>query len=298
MSDTHTIHCLSRAVSRITHMDRVEGNEALIAREAVLTPAGMRFVPTLSANALRHRMIRGPGGRFLVERWDLAGKLDMRTLNFLLHGGSLTESTSRNDTRAVAEFYRLFPLYRLIGGSLPNAILPGSLNVGRGVLACAENAGRLRATVPWDVPTNLRPAEYFVEGYQYTRSDVRNSSRDLIDPNEVAGDTQLMPFSGQAIVAGAVFVHDLIAQHVGPLELGALLLSLSLWCDAGGTIGGQSSRGHGRLDMSIHCPDLDGVKLIADYIAHVDSVREAAILWLLSAFGATEAKPKKKKGAA
>lgn len=302
MAETYAIHCLSTTLSPLTHMSGTEGNEAVLMREPVLTRDGVRRIPCLSGNALRHRLVREPGARFLVERWGLGGTLTLRQLNFLFHGGALTESTARQDTRGWATMHRLFPLLRLIGGSLPDAILPGSLIVNRGVLVCRENAPRLRGLVPFEVPGNLRPAEAFVEGYQYTRGDARNTAADLARADDEAlSATNLMIFSGQSVIAGAAFAHGFVAQHVGELELGALLLSLSLWRDAGGTVGGQSARGHGRLGTLIQCePAVDAAALMAAYAAHVDAVRDEAVAWLDKAFDPPPEKPvkggKAKKG--
>jgi len=293
MSQTYQIHCLSTALSRIT-----EGNEALLARQPVMTPDGKRFIPCLSGNALRQRMVRGPGGRYLIERWGLRGKLTLRQLNFMLHGGALTESTNRQDSRGMAEFHRLFPLYRLIGGCLPDAILPGSLIVDAGTLVCRENAGRVRAMVPadCDVPDNLRGAEAFVDGYQYTKSDARNTAADLVPPDAPGDESNLMIFAGQSVTPGAAFVHSFIAKNVSELEVGALLMSFSLWQASGSTIGGQSARGHGRLETLIQCnPDVDAEDLIEAYAAHVESVKDEAPAWLENAMKPKPVDPKKAK---
>jgi len=296
-TQTYKIHCLSEALSPITHMSRTEGNEALINREEIHTPNGRRFMPFLTGNALRHRMVRDPGARFLLRRWELEGKLNMRALNFLFHGGTLTEGSGREDTAGVADLYRLFPLYRLLGGSLPGQIVPGSLIAEQGVVICRENLPRLRGCCPFDLPGNLRSAEEFVGGWQYTRSDVRISSPDLASRDAEGDKLQLMPFTGQSIIPGAMIWHGFIAQHAGELEMGALLLSIALWLDQGATIGGSSARGHGRLATSIHLePEVDVTALMQAYIAHVDAVREEAIAWLNAAFEAKSAKKSKKGG--
>lgn len=304
MSATYTVRCLSTALSPITHMARTEGNEAVICREPVATDNGIAWVPCLSGNALRHKLVREPGARFLIERWRLAGALTMRQLNFLFHGGQLTESSSRQDTKGVAELHRLFPLIRLIGGSLPNAILPGSMICDRGILVCRENTARLRALVPdgWEVPGNLRPSHSYVEGYQYTRGDSSRGREARLsapqDPDARPPDSNLMIFAGQSVIPGAVFWHGFTLQHVSELELGALLLSLSLWIADGGRIGGQAARGHGRLATEINIsPAVDGTELVKAYIEHVDAVREEAVAWLHDAFAAPPPKPAKKPAA-
>lgn len=278
MSKTITIDCLSTVLSPLTHMARTEGNEAVIAREAVVTPQGIRWVPVVTGNALRHRMVREPAARFLLDRWGCVGTMSMPMLNLLFHGGNLTGSTNRVDTDGTANVFRWLPILKLLGGALPDAILPSSLRMGRGVLACRENASRLQAMFGDDVPAGLRTAESFCDSYQYTRGDARKTVLDAPEAGKL-DDSNLMIFSGQCVVSGSILCHRIVVEHANDLELGCLLLAISHWRSAGGTVGGQASRGHGVLDTLLrHDLDYDG--LIAAYIAHVDAMKDEAIAWL------------------
>ncbi|HZT79612.1 MAG TPA: hypothetical protein VFA26_05305 [Gemmataceae bacterium] len=292
MSQTYRVLCLSEAVSPITHAARSAGNELLIAREPVVTPRGVAWVPFLSGNALRHRLVREPGVRWLISRYGLAGQLTLAGLNFLLHGGSLTEGGGRRSPQRIADMYRLFPLLRLLGGSLPDQIVAGWLLSGRGTLVCRENAEALAALLPegWTLPdAPLRPAEDFVSGFQYVRGDAR--ARDVRLLADAAGegedeggeDSTQMIFAGQAVTRGACFLHAFTLPHVSELELGALLWSLQLWQAAGGTVGGQGARGHGRLRTAVHA-GADAAAAVRAYLDHADAVRDEAVAWLHAAF--------------
>jgi hypothetical protein len=294
----YTVFCLSEAISPLTHMRGVSGNEALVMREPVTTPRGVVWVPSLSGNAIRHRFIREPGWRWLIERWGLAGQLTLPQLNYCFHGGNLTEGGGRENTRQIADMQRLFPLQRLLGGALPSQIVSGSLDVWRGRLVCEENRAGLAADLPadWELPAPvLRPAECFVSGYQYTRGDARKTALDLLpSPNSdgerqrgenADGSSNLMIFSGQSVTRGALFTHGFVLKHVSELELGALYLSLRLWQAAGGTIGGQASRGHGRLKTRLFV-DADLEAAASGYAAHCDATKEEACRWLAEAFAA------------
>lgn len=302
MSKTYQVQAISEVLSPLTHMKGVEGNESLIAREPVTTPAGIRFVPHISGNAIRHRLVRDPGAWFLVDEWDLAGKLSMSQLNMLFHGGNLTEGGGRENTARISDMERLFPLIRLLGGSLPSQILSGSMLAWRGTLVCEENRDRLGRLVPdgWMTSRRLRPAESFVDSYQYTRGDATKTAASALPPGAYEGPSNLMIFSGQCVLAGAMFVHGFVLQNVSDLELGALLLSLRLWQSRGGTVGGQSARGHGRLKTSLSItPDgADEEAVVGAYVDHVRSVKDEAVAFLNSCFAAPkEAKePKAKKG--
>lgn len=296
MSQDYRVVCLSETISPLTHMSGSRGNVSVVARELVATDRGVAAVPALSGNAIRHRLVRQPGFRWLIDEYALPGRLTLPQLNFLFHGGSLTEGGGRENMRRIAEFHRLFPLGRILGGCLPNQVLAGSLQVHRGTLVCEEQRARLThvlgETLP---PVRFRAAESFLSQYQYTRGDAVKTAGRLLAPAAAVGqstvdESNLMIFSGQSVIAGAVFVHGFALPHASEVELGALLWSLRLWQAAGGTIGGQSARGHGRLRLSILAAEWDGDAAVAAYQDHAMSVRDEAVAWLDEVFGGAVAK--------
>ena len=286
----------SECVAPMTHMKGVEGNEALIAREPVDTPAGKRWVPMLSGNALRHRLVREPGGLWLIDRLGIRGKLTLKQLNFLLHGGNLTDSTGREDTSRIADMQELFPLLRLMGGALPDQILKGSLLAWRGMLLCEENRQHLAMNLPdgFTLPEqSLKPSEHFVEDYQYTRGDAAKRPELYAPDPAVEPTSNLMIFSGQQVIRGAVFVHGFEIPHGSELELGCLIHALTVWQQTGGSVGGMSSKGHGRLETSIIGDEIDQTSIVDAYIAHVDANADRCRKWLADVFKAKEKKKAK-----
>lgn len=290
----YTIHCLSEAVSPITHMSGSVGNEGIVAREPVHTARGIMYVPFLSGNAIRHRAVREPGVKWLIDRYGLRGKLTLAQLNFLLHGGNLTQSNAHENTQRIAELHRVWPLLRLLGGCLPDQILSGSLDAWRGTLVCEENRDSLQKTLPYLPTERLLSSERFASSYQYTRGD--GAKTGLSDEPRNDLPSNMMIYSGQAVTRGAVFHHGFVLRHVSELELGALLLSLRLWQATGGTIGGNARLGHGRLQLTLlDIEDTDD--RVNAYIQHVDDMREPAIAWLNDAFTPKAELREKKKAA-
>lgn len=293
----YTVICLSEAMSPISHASGSVGNEQVIAKEAVVTPRGTRWVPMLSGNALRHKCVREPGVLYLIDQWGLRGKLTKLQLNFLLHGGNLTESTAGEDTSRLATLNQLFPLLKVCGGCLPNQIIKGSLQAWRGALVCEENRAYMRGVLPehWLPAERLQSCERMIGNWQYTRGDGGKS--DIAIPETEATSSSLMIFAGQAVNRGAMFVHGFQLSHVTELELGALLLSLELWQESGGTIGGQAARGHGRLKTAINLVGHDDAgAAVAAYERHVIDHREECVAWLNDVFAPPkETKPKKGK---
>jgi hypothetical protein len=259
-------------------MQGTAGNVAIVARETVMTPIGVRSVPFLSGNAMRHRAVREPGMLWLIHEYGLAGNLRLSQLNFLLHGGNLTESTATENTNRIAEAHRLWPLLRLCGGCLSNQILSGSLIVTRGTLVCEENRQSIKC-IP-DEP--LLSAESMIHEYQYTRGNAANLA---IHEETVTEDASTqMIFSGQAVARGSWWQHGFIIRSEDPVLIGALLWSLRLWQESGGTIGGQGSRGHGHLRLHIVDPPVDIDNAIGAYVDYARSVKEEAVDWIKEAW--------------
>jgi len=294
------ILCLSRALSPITHMAGSVGNEALISRESVRLPDGSeQLIPKLSGNALRHCTVRSPGMRYLVDRYGLSGELTLEQLNFLFHGGALTESTGRENTQRIVDMAESWRLLRLLGGALPNQILQGCLRVGIGILACEENRQRIEAILGEETLSGLPPllpAESFVKGFQYTTYDATQHEPELAAKAKPGPESDpRMIYAGQSIQPGAYFVHDYTLLDPTEIEVGCLLWSLNLWQESGGVIGGMSAKGHGRLHTRIVLDGFDTDMCVRKYLDTVHEMGEKARQWLVSAFGKPEKKPKKPK---
>ncbi len=279
MRKNYTIKCLSQSRGPITHMSGTAGNEAIVAREPVIVDGEIRHVPFLSGNALRHRCVREPGMMWLIEQYGLRGELTLTQLNFLIHGGNLTESNAHENTARIAEMHRTWPLLKLIGGSLPNQILAGTMDVWRGSLVCRENARSIGSDFALN-GIELLSSESMIGNYTYTRSDaaklgIASQEMSALDPK-----SNLMIFSGQSVIAGSMFTHGFTVRGATTVELGALLWSLRLWKESGGTIGGAAAKGHGRLDT--HLVDLDVAQdaVCQEYIDHAISMKDDAVKWL------------------
>ena len=279
-----TIQCLSETLSPMTHMQGVAGNQAIIAREPVVTDRGLVWVPYLSGNAMRHRAIREPGMLWLIDQYDLRGKLSLEQLNCLLHGGNLSESNAHENTKRIAEMHRTWPLLRLVGCSLPNQIIPGCIDAWRGMLVCEENRQTLAALFPGIPRERLFSAERFIGEYQYTRGDAGKRAIHSQAETALEPQTNLMIFAGQCVQRGAMFHHGFVLKHVSEIEVGALLWSLRLWQAEGGTLGGSAAKGHGRLQCRILCDGIDQDAACRQYVEHAMAMKDDATAWLTGAW--------------
>ena len=300
------ILCLSKALSPITHQMGTVGNESIVNTEPVRTPLGVRSVPVLSGNAIRHRMVRHPAAEHLVDAYELAGTLTKDELNLLYHGGLRRESSTRTSLRRNADIDRVLPIMSLLGACLLDTIRAGSLIAMRAILVCRENAPRIRQLVPteWQSEADisgLAPARAFVEKWQYVRGDLSTAAKhrlpsdaEAVDGDEKAKKTDTFPFSGTCVIAGSEWLHGFVLPRRNDMELGCLFHSLRQWEAAGATIGGQQSRGHGRLQLGYNVPgDIDVDALVEQYDEHVVASRDEAVALIRSFYAAPATRPKK-----
>lgn len=280
--------CLSRSESPITHQLGTVGNESVVNTEDVRTPLGNIKVPVISGNAIRHRMLRAPAADYLVEKLELTGKLSRDTLNLLYHGGLKREKAKRPSLAGIAEMQRLFPMFRLLGACLPEAIVSGDLSAYRAMLACRENMDRIAALVPddWCAGEYLAPATSFVERWQYVRGKLTHAMAATSSDSTNEDDSKMMPFAGTCVIPGSEWVHGFSLVKCSTLDFGCVMHSLREWDKQGASIGGQSSRGHGVLSLSWWCDhEFDVEACIAEYEQHVADNADACREFLSRCYG-------------
>lgn len=297
---TYKITCVSKTLSPLSHMSGTAGNEQVIMREPICYSGGLRYVPAITGNAIRHRAIRAPLAQHIVETWDLDGQLTIAQLQFLFHGGTLFRKGGRISLAEQDALYRLMPAIQMLGCSLPGQIVPGNLYVHRGTLVCRENRERLARLLPPELasglPEDLRPATDFIGSYQYTRNvhDMSAPTVQAKDAEDQDARADMMIFGGQTVITGAMFVHGFQLVNATTIEVGAIWYALNQWQANGGTIGGMASKGHGRLETSLAIdPPVDWLDQAADeYQAHILAVASDGRAFLDAAF----AEPIKRKG--
>ena len=286
----------------------VSGNESLLNREPVLYNHAIRYVPVLSGNAIRHKMVWHPGAYHLIKTCGLVGKLTLDQANYLFNGGSLTESSTADNLAKIVEMQELLPLIRLLGGALRNQVIGGSLIVKRGMLVCEENRALIERELPEyllkELPEQrLRSCEDFISRFQYTRMDaVKLGVVDSSERDEREKSNQMI-YAGQSIIAGSVFYHGFILQNVSQLEVGAILNALYAWDKFDSAIGGMSRIGHGALRTSFAMEggegffgnELNPAGLIIEYQNHCEENRDKIVSWLNNAFPRKEKIVKEKK---
>lgn len=239
---------LLKTLSPLTHGAETAGNESIIRREAVSTPVGVRHVPVLTGNSLRHRLLREPIANAICSGGWRCSKEQVR---WLFNGGALSGKHPNVDVRRIVRCMELMPHIEALGCSMPDQIVSGKLEMGLGWLACAETMPILNAIVPqgWIGKESLLPSHEFLGRNQYYRHDVSASrGGQFVAGDEADGEFKGMPHGGEHVVPGAAFVCAIHADGLSQMACSAVKYALEEWAAAGATVGGQSSRGHGAVD--------------------------------------------------
>jgi hypothetical protein len=265
---------LLQALSPITHGAETAGNSQLIRRESVATPLGVRSVPTITGNSLRHRLIREPIADDLCAGWQVTKE----QLRWLFNGGALDGKAPNVDVRRMEECFRLLPHTELLGCSLPDVIVTGKLDMGIAWLCCAETTGIITASLPaafaGDLPL-LTPSHEYLSRIQYYRHDAaRQRIGNLLESDRDGADYAGMPHGGEHVIPGALFLCAFHAHGASDLAASALLYALQRWCTMGATVGGQSSRGHGVVQPYLWTDREVSADLYRQHLAdHTDEIR-------------------------
>lgn len=238
---------LLKTLSPITHGAETAGNESIIRREAVSTPVGVRHVPVITGNSLRHRLLREPVANAIAQDWQCSKE----QLRWLYNGGALAGKTDATDVKRIERARTLLPHVEAIGCSMPDAILAGKLEMGIAWLVCLETMPVIKAALSdeWYDATPIAPAHEFLSRNQYYRHDATRQRSELMDDEEKAElDYKGMPHGGEHVVPGAAFVATIHADGLSPLGCSSVVWAIEQWAKAGATVGGQASRGHGAVD--------------------------------------------------
>lgn len=234
---------LLKTLAPITHGAETSGNESIIRREAVNTPVGVRHIPVITGNSLRHRLLREPHANVVSQD----GGYSKEQIRWLYNGGALDGKHDGIDIRRVNQARELLPHVEALGCSLADTIVAGKLDMGVAWLACSETAEIVQAIIPgeWGAFPQLSPHSEFLSRNQYYKHDAAHS---LASTNDERIKFEGMPHGGEHVVPNAAFVLSINADMLSELGRSAVMYGIEEWAAAGATIGGQASRGHGVVE--------------------------------------------------
>jgi CRISPR type IV-associated protein Csf2 len=276
---TLSLNMTMRAVSSLSHNGgESHGTETLFRRVKIIDAESQEAeVPEISGNAMRG-LLRDLANSHLCRALgfgeDGAG-LPLPAFHFLFSGGGLHAASNGLQIAQYKLLRDTIPTVSIFGGGIGNALLPGKLRCGHGVLVCAENKLRLPVELR-DHPLASRSMYEYLSTVMNVRKDDSKDVRKhpLIEAGarkflEAAQDAKLkakiegeveaasprgastqMMYTTEVIIAGSLLSWRIHLDDVTELEWEAFLCALAElrrkpW------IGGKSGTGHGEIEL--HC---------------------------------------------
>lgn len=270
------------AIARAWHRAEREADKAAqmlmrqrasFAADALVVRRGSSYVvevPAISANGLRHQLLRGPLYQHLTRRLGLRqgkpgeGDLPPGVEALLYNGGSIDGGAKApSDAFALTWDVRAaYPSLDLLGGCLDGFDLGESRVKVHGWLVCRENREALVGTEAYDCDEAEVSIFEMLDDVTHTRQAGRT------------GDGQML-WSFESLAAGAKVLVRLSLDHQTPdLTHGALVTGIEEYLDVP-LVGGQSARGCGLMrGQWLAEPRHDLAELYEEYLeAHGEELR-------------------------
>ncbi len=243
-------------------------------------------LPAISANGVRHQLVRGPGWRDLAQRLGFAseyageGPLEQAVETLFDNGGNIKSGAtmpnvpleqvvamfanggfkeSGSSERAqgfylAAQIRKAYPLLDLVGG-VCNAFDLGESRLKVGTwLICRENADALPPQVAALETAQLSAFDFL--------SEITRTRQAVMDRGQ-------MIYNYEVLIKGAqVYTEFSLAPFTPELTRGALVSALDFYQEQEHVLAGQGARGHGKVDLAwANEPDLVARDHYRDYLA-------------------------------
>jgi len=223
-------------------------------------------VPAISVNSLRHQLVREPAWLHLCHALGFApaargeGEIPIHAEAVFYNGGNIKAGAQQpaNAFFLAGEIRKAYPVLDLLGGTTASFDLGESKLKMSAWIVCAENRAAL--------PESLRATPQ-AQTSVFEMLDNMTHTRQA----SPGGEGQMI-YNYEVLVAGTqVYVELVLTPYTTELTRGALAAALLYYAANSRVIGGQSARGHGRMQMTLLTDMPDGLDA---YLAHLDANRE------------------------
>lgn len=243
------------AKSPISHISEAISTNSYLVQEPILQADGeIEEVFCYSGNAWRGQL-RDLCATYFLNKLNMQVSLD--AFHLLFSGGKIGGDQSIDIDQAKL-MRKIVPMVSLFGGGIGNQILAGKMKVGNSYPVCQE-------ALP------VIAQRYHEQAHKISYSDLTfeksftrfDDVKDLQKQANVLPDNLLLEHKGkkkkdnevstqmrmtsELLVAGTTLAHEIDLVQVSEVELGALVSALTLFAQAP-YIGGQSNKGHGRVE--------------------------------------------------
>lgn len=251
--------------SPLSHISESISTTSYLVQEPILQENGeIEEVFCYNGNAWRGQL-RDLAASYLLDKLGITVSVD--GFHLLFSGGKIGGDQAI-DINQAKSMRRAIPMFSVFGGGVGNQIIAGKLKVGSSYPVCLEAIPALserwlneavklsyrdmtteKSFTRFDDAKNLDKQEY-VNALDLPMLEGGKKKKD----NDVS--TQ-MRMTSELLIVGVKLVHEIDLVQVSDVELGAFISALHRFAHTP-YIGGQSNRGHGRVDYRAVIVDSDG----------------------------------------
>jgi len=255
MNNNYRIYGRFITRSPLSHISESESTCSFLVQDPILQPDGeIEEVFAYNGNAWRGQL-RDLSATYLLEK--LGMKVDLDAFHLLFSGGKIGGDQSIDIAKAKL-MRKVVPHISIFGGGIGTQIMQGKLKVGSSYPLCVEALPVLHSQY-YQQAKNISYADLTTEK-SFTRFDDSKNfdlhdKVSLIDQHLLETKTRKkdgdvstqMRMTSELLIAGVTLAHEIDLVSVDDIELGAFVSALVQFAQAP-YIGGQSNKGHGRVD--------------------------------------------------
>lgn len=279
-----------RCLTPMVHNAGTVRNRTYVNRQSFAGDGRLSRVPIISANSLRHNLLREPLGLDLIDRYNLKEQLTKPQLRLLTAGGNqASEKGGRIDLQDEQKLRRAIPAISLLGAGLPTGPIESRITVSDGVLLCRESLPIVSMIAPeLDLPRSMWSAIQLVADAQHFAPDPSHKLGFALDEKSKLDEFDDNIFAGEYVIPGSVFLVEITANRLSDAEQSAIKYGLDLWATGGGLLGGKQAHGRGRTECMVfgELPDSQV------YFDESQAQKPQAMDWLAQLGGSQKSKPK------
>ena len=253
--NNYRIYGCFKTKSPLSHISESISTNSYLVQDPILQPDGeIEEVFAYNGNAWRGQL-RDLSATYLLEK--LGMKVDLDAFHLLFSGGKIGGDQSIDIAKAKL-MRKVVPHISIFGGGIGTQIMQGKLKVGSSYPLCVEALPVLHSQY-YQQAKNISYADLTTEK-SFTRFDdsknfdlhdkVKVDEQHLLETKQKKkeGDVSTqMRMTSELLIAGVTLAHEIDLINIDEIELGVIVSALTLFAQAP-YIGGQSNKGHGRVD--------------------------------------------------
>lgn len=236
-------------------------------------------IPAISANTIRHQMVRAPGWIFLAHTLGIApaqrnkGEIPPGAEGIFVNGGNIAAGKTQpsNAWKLAGEIRGVFPHLDLVGGCTDSFDIGESCLSVSAWLVCKENAENLSESLQSTARAKMSAFDML---------DEMTRTRQAISQGEVKEAGQMI-YNYEVLASGSqIYTKFSLRPETTPMTKGALMCALNTYLSGISVVAGQSARGHGHVTAEwITKLDDDGEE--QQYIDYVTENTEQLREWVI-----------------